>query len=107
MLFRSFAFSRYNITRKVVFDSYFIELLRVDKWLYHNKELYSPSEILYDDLDDSTYKKDEFSDKLIELLYFKINEILPEDILDGLNEKQRKKIELIEKLEKADRKSVV
>jgi len=96
----SFSFSN-RTQRYVQFPSHLVEVLQENSWLYHNGKTYSPSEILYEDLNEEIYKKDEFSEPLIDLLNFKIDELIPEEVLENLSEEQRKKISLLEQLEDA------
>ena len=65
----TFSFMRNNRTRYVKFESSLTETLKKGKWIFHNGNICSPSEILYEDLDDSIYTKNTYSYALNCLLY--------------------------------------
>ena len=55
---------------------------------------------MYEDLDEKLYRKEDVNEELIELLGFKSNTHIPEELLESFTEEQKEELKLFEALRK-------
>ena len=97
----SFDYFYYNRQHYARHTSHFLNLLNDHPWLYLQEgTAYKPSEILYEDLDEKLYRKEDVNEELIELLGFKSNTHIPEELLESFTEEQKEELKLFEALRK-------